>query len=99
MIVGTIEVTNSREVTDAPWDGEPTAAFVYSGHQTMALKMDLYWDAGHEDLMRRFVALVAEVTRELPTRALLRDTCATPDCHETDNLKQDGEAAYCEEHR
>lgn len=32
-------------------------------------------------------------------RAMLRDTCAVPDCPETENLKQDGDGAYCEDHR
>ena len=32
-------------------------------------------------------------------RALLNDACAAPDCYETKGLRQDGEHAYCEDHR
>ena len=40
-----------------------------------------------------------QAARYLPRAMLHAETCATPDCPETDGLKQDGESAYCEDHR
>ena len=35
----------------------------------------------------------------LPRAMLQAETCAAPDCLETQGLKPDGEASYCPEHR
>lgn len=35
----------------------------------------------------------------LPRAMLPADTCATPDCPATEDLKQDGDGSYCEDHR